>query len=512
MRRDGVGAGAIGDDIIGSWVDRELAPWRGLGFDQTKAEEMLRAAVATHPKMCLFRIERGRASVDLELAAERPYFLDRAHPMGERALGYIDHLNDACSIYGVTGTTVIAIWLDDIFPDGFAAPIFCFQKRRGSGGILLPDIDFMNWRHYSDESDQLVDLTSFASKRDEAIFVGSTTGDVVLTSAHVAELTNARLRAAARFRDNERVTFHLPHVVQCDSPETEQLVRQLGFSGRFWTWPEQFGFRYLLSLDGNGATCSRVALALSSNSVLFKYESPYELYYFQGLEPWRHYVPISADEDVEHILGDSQLLEPAFMQIVAASQLFARTFLTRLSVLRYTAELVSGYANLLAAERIPLRYRGQAELIDLFGHVAWRGSRWAAPGDWLNAGTGSSDAGHSIEGIRLTSAVEIPPHDVAYSVRVGTGWSEWVNAGFFAGSIGQSQPLFGVVIELRGESARRFEIRYQARFADGFETRVCASGTKIERQSPLIDLRIEMVKKPRSWIDRWIRSVLGRKL
>jgi hypothetical protein len=52
------------------------------------------------------------------------------------------------------------------------------------------------------------------------------------------------------------------------------LKQQLYF--RSWmSWREQLRHRFLLSLDGNGAVCARLAIGLKSNSAVVKYRSPY---------------------------------------------------------------------------------------------------------------------------------------------------------------------------------------------------------------------------------------------
>jgi len=133
-------------------------------------------------------------------------------------------------------------------------PSFAFQKVRGSAVILLPDVDLLS---IDLDDPSLEDGFGFEAKVKHAMFVGSTTGrtidaEVVLSGKH------ERLRAAVSFKDTPAVTFELPGIAQCDSPETERLIENLGITGRRRSWHEQFGSRYLISIDGNGATCSRV--------------------------------------------------------------------------------------------------------------------------------------------------------------------------------------------------------------------------------------------------------------
>lgn len=123
----------------------------------------------------------------------------------------------------------------------------------------------------------------------------------------------------------------------------------MGLSGPRLSWQEQTRYRYLLSMDGNGASCSRVALALAlaSQGVLAKYNLAHLLYYLRGLEPWLHYVPITCDGDVPELVAAAGRTIDRDRAIAERSRQFARSHLTRAAALRHTAELLRGYRLLL---------------------------------------------------------------------------------------------------------------------------------------------------------------------
>lgn len=474
------------DEIIRGWARTEIGGWQ-LELSKDDAERRIRFAALQDGSICVIRIDAGNVSLDPEITAAWPYLANTATAMGYRAALYLEHLRTAFTTFGMTGSGLVGVYLNDIYPDTFDAPIFCFQKRRGSRGMLLPDVDFLSWKYYLDEQNRYVDRTSFFEKADEAIFVGSTTGDVVLTAAHVQSLSNARLRAAVHFRGQSRIIFHLPQIVQCDGAETEALVRALDVAGRRWSWEEQLGFRYLLSLDGNGATCSRVALGLASNSALLKYESPYQLYYFQGLKPWKHYIPVLTDHDVELFLRYSPEWAASAANVAASSSEFSARFLSRLSVLRYTAEIMALYLEKFGEPR-SLADRGTFHLIDVFAHVADHGSVWGKPGEWLSTGRGQT----AIEGVSLMPAEQIAHQDLSYTVVDVDGALVTGNGGEFCGSYNANRPLHGFGATLSRASARRFSLAYQLRFADGYESAPTEVGTPMIRQSPITDIRIAL--------------------
>ena len=96
-------------------------------------------------------------------------------------------------------------------------------------------------------------------------------------------------------------------------------------------------------MDGNGAAFSRVAVALKSRSVLLKYDSPRELYYFPGLVPWLHYIPIATDQDIVDVVRIEREHPGYFRYAADAGRRFFRTFLNRGAVMSYASRLIEMY-------------------------------------------------------------------------------------------------------------------------------------------------------------------------
>ena len=144
------------------------------------------------------------------------------------------------------------------------------------------------------------------------------------------------------------MTFSLPNIVQCTSAAAEEAIRALDVGRRRIERSEQLKFKYLISLDGNGATCSRVAIALRSNSVLLKYASPHQLFYFQDMLPWVHYVPIDRDSDVERIIEDGTRRPERYRRIARNGGRFFLQHLQRSHCELYVAALLKQYASLVS--------------------------------------------------------------------------------------------------------------------------------------------------------------------
>jgi hypothetical protein len=319
-----------------AWAAREVAPWQLHPVSMAQASEEFAALNASRKWAALFRFAEGDVSI-----ADKPDKV-RDHGYWGRAEHYLTFFRAVAALLPPGFETTICMTMDDLVHDELAVPMFSFQKKRGTRSLLMPDIDFLINGFF--ENAGFTDPHRYRDKNATAVFTGTTTGGWI--SSEVARnLSLPRLRAAGYFDGNVRVDFRLPAIGQATTEEARALLSAQPFCQKErLPWTEQFKSRFIISIDGNGATCSRVAIVLLSNSVLLKYKSEHVLYYFGGLQPWLHYVPIAADSDMEKIL-DMEASDPSrFEQIAASGRLFGRTFLTRAATQQYTAMLLQLYA------------------------------------------------------------------------------------------------------------------------------------------------------------------------
>ncbi len=66
-----------------------------------------------------------------------------------------------------------------------------------------------------------------------------------------------------------------------------------GENPKFVSETEHLKYKYLLSLDGNAATGTRVSWIMNSNSVLLKQDSEKIQWYYSALKPYYNYVPVN---------------------------------------------------------------------------------------------------------------------------------------------------------------------------------------------------------------------------
>jgi hypothetical protein len=300
------------DEAIAALCLAQLARWHSTPLDRRSAHDVYHALNQSDESLFLFEFAEGQVRI-----VDKPHYspeqmATNAHEFIRRAKSYADFFTQTITTRSVPYEGIVAMSMHDGPFEHPDLPFFAFQKKTGSNAILLPDIDAIDHDFYANNFE---DSNCYEEKSCSAIFVGATTG-AVHTVASVAAHSNPRLRAGLFFKDKPEVDFRLPSIVQCETEEAAEAIRQLGFGTGWASWDEMFRHKFLLSLDGNGATCSRVAIALKSNSVLIKFASVHELYYFPALIPYLHYIPVARNEDVLTLIK-SELAAPGLFVMVA---------------------------------------------------------------------------------------------------------------------------------------------------------------------------------------------------
>ena len=259
----------------------------------------------------------------------------------KRALQYLDFLNKVTLHKNLSLDFEIALKVSDEPIKSYEVPSFAFQKMEFSPEILLPDIDIIS----PDLHNFQIDEIPYGQKFTKAVFVGSTTG-MRHTAESVMSLENERLKNGVFFKDEPLVDFNLPNIVQC-TDEVKALIMQLGINRSRIEWSEQFKNKFIISMDGNGATCSRVFLALKSNSVLMKYASHHQLFYFPLLRAYEHFLPIYNPKDVLYFIKMEKQLTDTYRKINANAKHFFNDFLCMDSLIQYTAQILIAYNKLI---------------------------------------------------------------------------------------------------------------------------------------------------------------------
>jgi hypothetical protein len=476
---------------MAGWAMRELARWHAAPTDAQRADDRFVRLNAEDREIFLYRFESG--AVDM---AEKPATLDINPVTLGRARNYLRFFRDVARLLPAGFCTTIAMGMGDKVEFAPDLPIFCFQKRPGNATILAPDIDFLDFDFY--EGPAFIDTVPFAQKNAHAIFVGGTTGGMI-TADIARRCALPRLKAAQYFIGHDRVTFALPQIVQTTSEDARDILAQYPFCRtQRQQWQEQLSNRFLISIDGNGATCSRVVISLRSNSVLLKYDSDDILYYFHGLQPWLHYIPIARAQDVEQAF-DLDLWSPGTLaRIAEAGRAFGQRFLTRAAVSAYMAQLLLLYPACFAASE-PLQAtaafrRNSPVKLHLTAHIEGKGDTLADDQGWA----GLAAPQRRIEGFLISCDAGAVQARLTYQAILPDGArGPMIRCGDYCGTRGKAQPLHGFILHLAGDGPG-MALLYEAVFSDGSRCSPVAPGTpcKTPSRAALVALRVTLADAP----------------
>ena len=474
------------DAVISGLRLQQFAPWLGSVIQKSFAEDVYHAVNLTNRSVFLYRITDGHVALLQKPNFKiRDTFNDSSVPEPEgkfiyreefiRANMYRDFFQRILKSSRRAIDILVAVDVNDTPLVIADAPVFTFQKVAGSSTVLIPDVDFLHSNFYIQAD--YYDNIPYADKISRAIFAGSTTSGRTITVSDVKAMSIPRLRAAMRFKGSQEVDFRIPRIVQYASEDVAAMIADLGINATPCSWQDQFKYRFLLSMDGNGATCSRVVIGLLSQAVLAKYDSPHLLYYFGALVPWQHYVPITHDDDVQSIVETEHRHPMTFANVALEGRRFAQRYLGRAGVCKYTAELLSLYQSCLS--RMSIRPEPEVEiaqqplaLFELGAHIQGVGDVWGWPGEWV----GEAGSGHAIEAIAIIPSRALNKV-LSHRVMLNDGsLSDLAEAGGFCGSRGLDMPLRGFELHLKEEWGNRLTCSYSGHFMDGTQIGPLLSG------------------------------------
>ena len=230
-------------------------------------------------------------------------------------------------------------------------------------------------------------------------------------------------------------------------------------------WTEQLKYRFLISMDGNGATCSRLANGLGSNSALVKYESSHLLYYFSGMRPWLHFIPVCDHQSVLNVIAIERKYPGFFQPIAEAGKKFSSAFLNVAAAKKYTAQLLRLYGGMFRAGSPSINGSSVCPF-DVLVHT----QNLADIHGLVDAWVGAPESGLTVEGFAIWAAGQANSADIRYQALQSDGMlSTPVNGGYFCGTRGQSLPLRGLRVWLEEPTSLLWRCLYWGRFTDGSE-------------------------------------------
>lgn len=218
-----------------------------------------------------------------------------------------------------------------------------------------------NAKHFSQTA---LDQHPWESKEEKLFWRGATTG-AIYKHDRWKNQTRSQLMFACQnetIQDICDVGFYL--YTQIDSEETEEEMKKAFGVKESMPLDEQMRFKYLVSMDGNGPSSGRTEKYFSGNSLIFKTDSDGIEFYYYGLHPYEHYIPIHANMSnlAEKLLWAREHDDQA-RSIVVNLQQFSRS-LHYDAIACYLKGLLTEYAALLKYELLPLDQLEAAHIIE----------------------------------------------------------------------------------------------------------------------------------------------------
>lgn len=106
-------------------------------------------------------------------------------------------------------------------------------------------------------------------------------------------------------------------------------------------------YKYLISVDGNAATGTRVPWIMSSNSVLVKQESNKIQWYYKALEAYKHYIPLKNDlTDLPKIFTWLENNQDELQNIIRNANIFVENNLQPKDIDAHVVILLNEYSQI----------------------------------------------------------------------------------------------------------------------------------------------------------------------
>ncbi|KAG1655117.1 hypothetical protein FOA52_007270 [Chlamydomonas sp. UWO 241] len=185
----------------------------------------------------------------------------------------------------------------------------------------------------------------WSTRMERAVWRGTSTGGIS-TVANYDEFS--RFKLVDRCMNSSVCDAKYSTLGQMD-PETENFVEALGVMGDTIPMHEWLNYKYIVVNDGNLAPSSRSTSFMHSGSVLLWQESHTLEFFYDKLEPYVHYIPVSYNfGDLLHKIRWAQRHDAQAKTIADNAKVFAEEHFTTATFDCYLARVLRRYA---AAQR-----------------------------------------------------------------------------------------------------------------------------------------------------------------
>jgi hypothetical protein len=316
-------------------INEDLRPYAD-GISSASLSEAFKGDKVKRFNLVRFTISNGQIAVSLDdRNLNRRHFLE--------FLGCLQKLNQLTKLPDVD----FIVSLEDGFdhnPD--LGPCFVFAKRSDTGSlILIPDIKALagygKIRQMIPEGNK---KHPWEMKVAKGFWRGSSTGGQ-LTALNWDRIARAKLCLLSLKHPKELdARFH--NVVQCD-PELPAMLQAKGLVSGSVDRVDHLKYKYLVDVDGNSCSYERYFWLLLSNSLVLKQVTPNVQWYYGGLTPYVHYLPVQEDlSDLVEKIEWARAHDAEAQAMSERAMQFVRDNLSSEDILLYIYLLFKQYALL----------------------------------------------------------------------------------------------------------------------------------------------------------------------
>ena len=230
---------------------------------------------------------------------------------------------------------------DHVDQDAEHAPVLCFCRRRQRvGQVLIPDFEILRGHESLDRSvDRAARRLAWETRTPRAFWRGVTTGGRFDQPGWEA-IPRALLVAASRAHP-DLVDARFTRFVQ--GAEANTVLLGGGWRSDEVSPADSVRYRYLIDVDGNSSSWSRLRWLLRSGSLVLKQSSEFLQWYYRWLEPRRHYVPIAPDlRDLADVVRWACRADDEAHSIALQGRRFAHARLGRVEAFLYLLAVLDG--------------------------------------------------------------------------------------------------------------------------------------------------------------------------
>jgi hypothetical protein len=320
-------------DWMHEQIESDLAPFRDSGITSEKLDAIWKATDPKAKLLLRIKAQKGRIKTLAPAAIKDPVRFNAVISAFE-LLNRIKPLPDF---------DLIATMHDSY--EG-ADPILTFAKNKNApGAILIPDFEALGG--YAPLTRKILNANiqyPWESKIKQGFWRGSSTGGT-FTMENWMEMPRSKLVLASKLNGSE-IDARFTSLVQMDK-QTKSLLSAKGITGMFSGPTDQCRYRYLMEVDGNSCSYSRCYWQLLSNSVMIKQMSDNIQWYYRGIKPYEHFIPMANDlSDVFMQINWARSNDRESEAIAKRATEFALNQLSNEMVYLYLRRLIEEYATL----------------------------------------------------------------------------------------------------------------------------------------------------------------------